>query len=191
MQFNINRYNDEELFANLAVASHRDACFTELYRRYERRVWAYARISLQNEHLAKDAVQETFYRLLKSGEIGTKIEKFAPYIMRIIRNLILNEQKKNGAMTLEDFNFDSIPSYSLSTNYEQVELNALFETALSLLIEEHKDAFVMQLIGGLSYSEIAQVQKVPLTTVRNRIVRAKSRIREFLLSYISIEELQR
>ncbi len=52
------------------------------------------------------------------------------------------------------------------------------------LIEEHREALVLQMYSGLSYLEIAELTGVPLTTVRNRIARAKSKIREILTPYI-------
>ncbi|MBL7999465.1 MAG: RNA polymerase sigma factor, partial [Candidatus Kapabacteria bacterium] len=170
-------YSDEELFTMLGMAEERNAAFTELYRRYEKRVWSYARISLQNDQRAKDATQDTFLRILKTGEKGaTSVEHFAAYIMRIVRNIVINDQQRKRHDTV-DIDTVEIPSAAAAT-YEQQEINTILETAMQLLPDDYRDAFSMQTYGGMSYQDIADTQQVPLSTVRNRVVRAKAKLRE-------------
>jgi DNA-directed RNA polymerase specialized sigma24 family protein len=46
----------------------------------------------------------------------------------------------------------------------------------------------MQVYGGLSYLEIADVMGVPMTTVRNWIVRAKDKMRKIVSPYFHDQE---
>ncbi|GAB1370813.1 hypothetical protein MASR1M45_08750 [Candidatus Kapaibacterium sp.] len=62
---------------------------------------------------------------------------------------------------------------------------------LELLPDMHKEAFILQAFQGLSYSEIAAVLDVPVTTVRNWIVRAKSKLREILLPYFESYRIEK
>jgi RNA polymerase sigma-70 factor (ECF subfamily) len=57
--------------------------------------------------------------------------------------------------------------------------------ALELLGDEYREALVLQTYNELSYQEIAEIQGVPLTTVRNRIVRAKRKLREIVQPYLA------
>lgn len=173
----------------LGMAEERNAAFTELYRRYEKRVWSYARISLQNDQRAKDATQDTFLRILKTGEKGaTSVEHFAAYIMRIVRNIVINDQQRKRHDTV-DIDTVEIPSAAAAT-YEQQEINTILETAMQLLPDDYRDAFSMQTYGGMSYQDIADTQQVPLSTVRNRVVRAKAKLREILSAYFTPEDIR-
>lgn len=185
---NYQTFSDEELFQMLSLLDECNSAFTELYRRYEKRVWSYARISLQNDQLAKDATQETFMRIFNAGKRSTCVERFSAYVMRIVRNIVLNEQQRR-SVQMVDIDTLELPSAEQGT-YEQQEMNAIVETALHLLPDEYRDAFSMQTFSDMSYNEIAEVQNVPLSTVRNRVVRAKAKLREILNTYIISEDIR-
>ena len=51
------------------------------------------------------------------------------------------------------------------------------DEALDALPIEQKTAFVLAEIEGLTYAEIAQIEKTTLGTVKSRIHRAKQRLR--------------
>ena len=67
---------------------------------------------------------------------------------------------------------------------ESRELERLVSTALDLLPEEQREAFVLQIYDGLSYKEIAEVIDRPVSTVRNPVVRAKQKVRKVLAPYL-------
>lgn len=174
-------YPDQELFAMLGQPVHSESAFRELYRRNEMRVWSYCTIALHNQDKARDIAQEAFVRFYRMGVQGTVVENPGAYLMRIVRNLCLDEKKnEKGFVPLENI---EIPVSG--DIYEQKELEYMVETALQLLPEEHKDALIMQTFSEMSYDEIARAQNVPLTTVRNRIVRAKKKLREILSPYLN------
>lgn len=60
----------------------------------------------------------------------------------------------------------------------------MIELAIELLPENYKEAFVLQVYEDFTYQEIADFLELPLPTVRNRIVRAKSKLRETLTPYL-------
>lgn len=182
MKQTIDTYSDNELFTMLASRAQREAAFRELYRRFSQRVWAYCRTSLRNDEHAKDIVQDAFLRFYKSGEQGVSVANVPAYLMRIVRNMVIDEQRKMSlqCISIEDL---EIPDTEENTNQEEVE--QLIETALQVLPEEYREALLMQTFSNMTYNEIAAVQEVPLSTVRNRIVRAKSRLREIVSVYFT------
>ncbi len=182
MNRKIDTYSDNELFEMLASPACREQAFKELYRRFEQRVWAYCRISLRNDEHAKDVAQDIFIKFYKAGEKGATVGNVSAYIMRIVRNAVIDEQNKTShrLLKIEDLEI-SVPFQEDNQN----ELEQMIETALQLLPEEHKDALIMQTYSNMTYNEIAVIQEVPMTTVRNRIVRAKSRLRELLSGYVN------
>lgn len=185
MNQKFDTYSDNELFSMLTSRGHREQAFKELYRRFEQRVWAYSRISLRNDEQAKDVVQDAFMRFYKAGEHGAVVVNIAAYLMRIVRNLVIDAQHKTSQQFV---NIDDLEISIPMEEDNQKELEQVIETALQLLPEEYRDALIMQTYSNMTYNEIAIVQEVPVTTVRNRIVRAKSRLRELLSGYVNSGE---
>lgn len=50
-----------------------------------------------------------------------------------------------------------------------------------MLADDYKEAFVLQVFEGLTYQEIADLLEVPITTVRNRVVRSKIKLKGLLV----------
>jgi RNA polymerase sigma factor (sigma-70 family) len=69
------------------------------------------------------------------------------------------------------------------TPVERSELIALLDVALEVLPDEQREALILQVYEDMSYQEIADFMNVPLTTVRNWVVRAKKRLRDELQQY--------
>ena len=108
------------------------------------------------------------------------VENVAAYLVRIARNAVLNSKRtpQPAMISLEDFHLP------MSDNrYESQEITELIASALDTLPDDQRECFALQLYSGLTYAEIAEVMNLPLTTVRNRVVRAKRRTREILAPY--------
>ena len=180
-------HTDAELFILLrSNGREKEAAFTELYARYSSRVYQYCRYIMEDNDAADDVFQDTFIRFLKSAERGTEVANIPAYLLRIARNLCLNAKRDNKLAGMDDV--DDIQVAVEDNAVENAELGRLIEMALSLLKEEYREAFILQEYNGLSYKEIADVTNVPITTVRNRVVRAKKQLREILTPYLEEEK---
>ncbi len=176
---NYKKYSDNELIQITADSGEpaKSGAFSELYNRYANNIYLYCRKIFGDGTFAEDIFQDTFLQLLKSIENNIHIGNVQGYLLRTARNLSLNFRRDNKVETVE---FEEFRANIEDNNYELKELSQMIDSALELLPDEHKEAFVLQIYQGLSYSEIATLTEVPLSTVRNRIVRAKSKLREIL-----------
>ncbi|CAN5549520.1 sigma-70 family RNA polymerase sigma factor [soil metagenome] len=158
------------------------AALTVLYRRYSQRIYTYCRKILSDNATAEDLLQETFMKLLDSGRQGRDIENFPAYLMTIARNLCLSYRAKHkrAFVQVEDFHLTS-----RDVPYEQQELLQLIQTALELLPEDYREAFVLREYNGLSYNEISEVIGESLEVVKIRIFRAKKKLRDILAPYLA------
>jgi len=178
----ISRHSDTELYAMLRSGNPlREQAFGELYTRYSSKVYLYCNKIVGKSGGADDAFQQTFLRFLHSAQKERIMTNVPAFLLRIARNLCLNQRKRAGQHTvpLEDFH---LPVED--TSLEARELARLVAMALELLPEDQREAFILQTYNGLSYKEIGEVIEAPVTTVRNRVVRAKRRIREILSPYL-------
>lgn len=74
---------------------------------------------------------------------------------------------------------DAPPDARSLTN-ERVEM---VHRALNTLAEEHRQVLVLREFDGLDYQEIAAVVSVPVGTVRSRLFRARSQLKDALAEY--------
>lgn len=182
MTENLSRYSDDQLYTMLSGDQQtKDRAFAELYARYSSRVWLYCLKIMGDQESAADMFQGTFLRFLQSAGVERQMTNVPGFLLRIARNLCLNTRQKMQptAVAVEDI---QIPVEDQSL--ESKELARLVSTALDLLPDEYREAFVLQVYNGLSYKEIAETIDHPVSTVRNRVVRAKKKIREILAPYL-------
>ena len=176
---NYTRLNDKEL---IELAGHekepeKSSAFSELYNRYSNCVYLYCRKIFGDGNFAEDIFQDTFLQLLKSIENKVIIGDVQRYLLKSARNLTLNFKRNNKVNFVE---FDDYHAFFNDLNFEKKELAQMIDAALELLPEEHKEAFILQTYQGFSYNEISVITEVPVSTVRNRVVRAKSKLKEIL-----------
>lgn len=174
---------DLDLFRQLAEdETTAQAALTLLYRRYSQRIYTYCRKITGDNTIAQDLLQEAFVKLYDSGKRARHVENLPAYLMTIARNLCLSHksQSKRQYVEFEDFHVTvrDVP-------YEQKELLGLIQTALELLPEDYREAFVLREYNGLSYEEIASVIGQSIDLVKVRIFRAKKRLREILAPYLA------
>lgn len=177
-------YSDAMLYTLMRdVASQKEAAFTELYRRHSSRVFLYCRYILGEKDTAKDVFQETWLRLLQSAGQRREIQNVPAYLLRISRNLCMDVQNSSGRRIFMPIDGLEIPVEARTA--KAGELETLIETALETLPNDYREAFVLQAYNGLSYKEIAEIIEEPVSTVRNRVVRAKSKIREIIAPFLA------
>lgn len=182
MSGNFSRHSDAQLFGMLREdAQTKERAFAELYARYSSRIWLYCLRVMGDSEAAGDMFQGTFLRFLQSAQVEREMTNVPAFLLRIARNLCLNEKQKMRPVSVP---FEALEIPVEDPSMEAKELERLVATALDLLPEEYREAFVLQTYNGLSYKEIAEVIDHPVSTVRNRVVRAKKKIREILSPYL-------
>lgn len=175
------KLTDIELYEALKENGEiREKAFRELYSRYAKGVYAYCRRILGRKDLADDAFQEAFLNFLKSAESDRKMTNVNAFLLRIARNVCLNEnrRRRQAALSIDDFVLGGEDD-----RVEKDELTDLVARSLDALKDEQKEALVLRIYNGMSYQEIADFLGEPISTVRNRIARGKKKIREILAPY--------
>lgn len=178
---NFKTLTDKELVELLSLKEDlAKSAFNEIYLRYSKKIYAYCKKSIKDDKISEDIFQETFVNFYNAGRTDLKIENLQTYIFRIARNLCLNYKRDNTKEFIEleelHLTFNEDPS-------QVKELSSLINKALEMLNDEHKEAFILQTYQELSYNEIAELLQIPVSTVRNRIVRAKRKLKEILSPY--------
>lgn len=183
MSRQFRKYSDPELFV-LLTTDEAEQAFSELYNRHSTMIYAYCVRVLGDREAAADAFQETFIRLLQSAKRLIELENVKGYILRIARNLCLNEKKRRSIAPDVEFD-ESMYNPGVSRKAERDEMLGLIEMAVELLPIDMREAFVLREYDGLSYNDIAQVLNVRLETAKVRVFRARQRLRDVLEPYMN------
>lgn len=190
---NYSARSDEELFLLLRSSSavpgsqtsstaEREAAFRELYARHGKRVHAYCiRAVSASPQEAEDIFQETFVRFFNAAQTERTMTNVPAFLLRIARNLCLNHKR------------DSRPTYVLNDDdlhhkaqeYGTTELLHLITTALELLEDDQREAFVLRKYDGCSFQEIADITHTTENNARSRVHRAQAKIRSILAPYLA------
>jgi RNA polymerase sigma-70 factor (ECF subfamily) len=181
MSRDFTKYSDQELVRNLSGSNgERDGAFAEIYMRYSKRIFMYCRRILGDEQQTEDVFQETFLSLLNNASGNSDIRNLPAYLLRIARNQCfkLKRNKMYNYVQIEDLDF-GIEASAI----EEEEIVRMVTRSLELLPEEHREAVVLQVYNDMSYNEIAEILEVPVSTVRNWVVRGKKMLRDILAPY--------
>lgn len=181
MKKDYSRYSDIELYKALSGSKEEsEAAFGELYSRHSQRIYAYCLRVTGNSDDARDIFQEAFLRFFNSAKNQAKLENVPGFLLIIARNLCINfKRDRKPVVSIEDFTLASN-----DTNYEQKEILQLISSALELLDFEYREAFVLRQYHGLSYQEIADITNTSISAAKNRVWRAKEKVKNILSPYL-------
>lgn len=181
MSANYKKYDDTKLFALLSREKPvSEKAFAEIYSRYSQRIYAYCLRILGNDQDAGDVFQEAFTKFYSARKNHSTLANVFGFLLRIARNLCLNHKRdKKVTLNIEDFNI-----YSTDEKYEDKELMELVAASLDLLDFEYREAFVLRIQQGMSYDELEEITGESRTLLKNRVWRAKEKIKTILQPYL-------
>jgi RNA polymerase sigma-70 factor, ECF subfamily len=175
---------DLEIFS--AIQAQQVKALDLLYDRYGRLVYSTAVQILNNVEEAEEVTQETFLRLWQRSEIyqpnrgslsGFLITLTRSRSIDQVRSRKSNQQKLQRIQTLSDCVLDYNPPLELVTVQERSDL---VREALQQLSPTDRKILETAYYEGLSQSEIAKRDGIPLGTVKSRARLALKKLRTVL-----------
>lgn len=176
------RKGDLDAFNRLVVA-YQDMAYNVAYR------------MLSNPAAAEDATQDAFisaYRKLNTFRGGS----FKAWLLRIVTNRCYDElrrQKRRPITALEPIGEDDEeiespswledPGESPEEAALRMELNNAIQHCIEELDEDFRAVVVLVDVQGMDYAEASEVVKTPLGTIKSRLARARSRLKDCLRGF--------
>jgi RNA polymerase sigma-70 factor (ECF subfamily) len=156
----------------------------EVVAAHSARVYRLAYRLTGNRYDAEDLTQEVFVRVFRSLSSYTP-GTFEGWLHRITTNLFLDGARRKKRIrfdALTDDAADRLPGREPAPPdaYDQSHLDADIQAALDALSPDFRAAVVLCDIEALSYEEVAATLGIKLGTVRSRIHRGRSQLREAL-----------
>jgi RNA polymerase sigma factor (sigma-70 family) len=166
--------SDEALMLKFQGGS-REA-FEELFARYRGPLYGFFRRRLQIAERAEDLTQETFLAVIRATSRYEPRSRVRTYLYGIAMNLLAAERRKQ-ARDKDAPMPESNPEPSAEDPSDAV---LWVRQALDRLEAGDREVLMLREYEQLSYSEIAQLLRLPLNTVRSRLFRARMALRESL-----------
>lgn len=187
MKHEEDQISDERLIDRTLAGEN--AAFGELVARYQDRLYGTAVAILHDPDEAKDVVQETFLQAYINLAQFRRTSRFYTWLYRISFNVavgVLRQKKRSiPADRLLDTAWERVTGNEESpeTRQSRQETVRILWNAIERLPVEYRKAIVLREIDGASYEEIAEAVDVPLGTVRSRLYRARTMLRDIIARF--------
>ena len=184
---------DDRALVTRILAGDRDR-FTELVKRYEKRVINYVyRITRRYEE-AHDLAQEIFVKVFLALDRYDAKYQFSTWLFRIAQNSAIDALRKKSVIEVpiarpaddesvkdREFADSGVSPYRAMSNKQ---LAAAIEKAVEELPADYRELIQLRHFAELSYEEIATMKKLPLGTVKNKLFRARNLLKDVLDHYM-------
>jgi RNA polymerase sigma-70 factor (ECF subfamily) len=166
----LDELSDEQLLGGFHEG--RQACFEVLVKRHQDRIFALSLRMMGNRADALEAVQETFFTLLRRSSSFKGTASFGTWLYRVGINTCHDLLRKRSRLPLAE---ESLPEgrRTEASVEEIVSLRADLAEALRTLPEDYREAVLLHDLGGYPYEEVANLTEVPIGTVKSRISRGR------------------
>jgi RNA polymerase sigma-70 factor (ECF subfamily) len=176
-----------------------ETAFAELVRRYRNPITNYIYRITNDYETSVDLAQETFIRLFRAADRYQQSHAFSTYIYRIATNLAISElrrRKRRRLVSLTGF-FQGREQGAEATELDVPDARPLQDTtliederraaiarAIATLPDKYRAPLILRDVEGRSYDEIARILEMSEGTVKSRINRARTFLRDKLKAYL-------
>ncbi len=154
--------------------------FDELVRRHQVKIHDLCYKMVRNYDDAKDLAQETFIKAYRKIDRFGERAKFSTWLYRIAVNNCLNYLKKQ--RPTEEL-FDEITSSGKEDPvqiYKSKKFGEMIKRAVAKLPEVQKAVFTLRTLQDLSYQEVSNILKKPVSTIKVNHHLAVKNLRRYL-----------
>ncbi len=186
---------DDRALIDRSLAGDTDA-FGRLVRRHQDRLYGTLTHLLGSPQDALDVAQEAFVLAWQNLASFRGDSAFYSWLFRIAHNAAASFRRRDrrpsrwldGQRDLQvDEPADPSPANDPAAGMVIDERRLLVQAALADLPDDYRTVLVLKEMDGLSYEEIAAVLDCPIGTVRSRIHRARTELKEKLVRSLKSE----
>lgn len=175
------KLDDDQKLIKKVVSGEKKA-YEELMRKYNKKIYNYILKMVREEETAVELTQDFFLKVYKLLYTYNFIYKFSTWAYRICYNLVIDHIRKNKTYIASLEKDVSVKGMMETENYvkedgldllEKEEIKKYIWKSLNGVSEKYRELILLRYINDLKYNEIAEITKLPIGTVKNRIFKAK------------------
>ena len=163
---------DGELVRRVRLGDRR--AFEVLVNRYGPGLYRFGRRMMGDDTVTEDCVQETFISAWTSMEAFRQEASLKTWLFGIMANKVRRELRRQ--LQRESISMEGVEVAARERTDARAEFTGLLQAldlALSRLPAEQRACWILREVEGLSYEEIAHVQRTTTDSVRGRLARAR------------------
>ncbi|NLY81005.1 MAG: RNA polymerase sigma factor [Lysinibacillus sp.] len=169
---------EEEIRYIRQILAGEKGAYIHIINKYKNPLYATILRMTKNPQTAEDLLQEAFIKVYE--QLGKYDQKgsFKSWIYRVAINYCLDQLRK------KNFQTEQIEHTTIGSNLPpevvllQNEKSREIEKMVSTLPEEERMILLLRYANELSYIEISEMLNISLTDVRNKLYRAKKKLRK-------------
>ena len=188
--------DDDAQIARRIAAGDRIA-FERLTRLHNRRLFRIARAMLRDDAEAEDALQEAYLQAYRTMGSYRGEARLSTWLARVVANealMRLRKQARRAAIVPLQAGADVEEVNQTEASMEKEPENAARRAEMRKLLEQRIDAlpgayravFMLRAVEEYTVEETAAILQIPEATVRSRLFRARSLLREGLASEVDL-----
>ena len=166
--------SDEALMLQFQGGSR--SAFEELFARYRKPLYNFFGRRLNNRERAEDLTQETFLAVIRAASRYEPRASLRTYLFGIALNLLAAERRRvlpssTSGQPAPEPKTDGTPECVLWVRQAMEKLDA-----------PEREILMLREYEQLSYSDIAELLRIPVNTVRSRLFRSRLALKSYLES---------
>lgn len=171
---------DDELIRSVAKGD--DEALIQLYQRHGRAVYSLAYYIIQDRALAEEITQDVFIAVWqKASQFDAARGRLESWLLQITRNLAIDNlryqrRRHAHAVSLDDVESHAALSDGPLAELQKRELNGL----LQKLPAEQQQVIELAYFQGFTHEEIAAKLKLPIGTIKSRILLGLRKLKTML-----------
>ena len=163
-------------------------------RNYQDMVFSTAMRLLANSAEAEDVSQEVFLKVYQALDRFDPQYRFSTWLFRVAQNAAIDQIRRQrlklvsmqrdggGEDDAHEMDFPS-PTPTPYGDLRNSERGEAIQSAVDALPWEYRELILLRHFSELSYEEIAQMKKLPLGTVKNKLFRGRQMLKERLADF--------
>jgi RNA polymerase sigma-70 factor (ECF subfamily) len=173
-----------------------EQAFSEIVRLYGDKVFSLIYRMLGNRQEAEDVAQDVFITVFKTIESFRGEAKFSTWLLRIAANHAKNRIKHLARRPTEGVDPEDVSQVRVSVDrpappvqariegpdamLEAAQTERLMQESIANLPEDQRLLVVLRDVEEMSYQEIEEITGLPEGTIKSRLHRARTAIKEWL-----------
>ena len=174
----------EQRFLLRSAQKGNKAAFEKLLAPYLPKLYSLAYHLVPNHEDAADAVQDTAIKAFRSISGFREEANLGTWLSRILRNTVLDEVKR--AVRRHEEATEELPEvveHITEPGAERKELREIILALLGELSDKLREPVILYDLDGYSYEEIATIMDINVGTVKSRLNRGRTALRDKILAH--------
>lgn len=153
--------------------------FLKAYNLYADAIFRHLYFRLRDRELAKDLMQETFFRAWEYVAKGKMVENLRAFLYQIAKNVLVDEFRKKKTSSLESLMEEGFQPEAKSQGMAEKIDGAQALDMLRTLKDEDREIIILRYIDDLTPQEISEISGDSVNVISVRLHRALEKLRRF------------